>query len=159
VRVSENGIRVLQYFEDCKLEAYPDPGTGGEPWTIGWGHTGDDVVPGLVWSQERADSQLRTDLEERELAVNNFVTCVMKQGQFDALALFAYNAGIPALGNSTLLRLFNEGDDNGAKKQFARWNKSKGNVLRGLTRRRAAEAALFQGLTGEQAIAVGKAAA
>lgn len=63
--------------------------------------------------------------------------------QMGALVSFAYNVGMGALGSSTLLRLLNAGQYDAAAKQFARWNKAGGRVLAGLTRRRAAEAALF----------------
>jgi lysozyme len=53
---------MLQREESCVLTAYPDPVSHGDPWTIGWGHTGPDVHPGLVWTQEQADSQLDTDI-------------------------------------------------------------------------------------------------
>ena len=49
MRISDNGLEVLKYFESCHLEAYPDPGSAdGKPWTIGWGHTGPEVTKGLV---------------------------------------------------------------------------------------------------------------
>jgi lysozyme len=60
-----------------------------------------------------------------------------------ALVSFAYNVGVGALGSSTLLRLLNAGDHAGAAAQFGRWNKAGGKALAGLTKRRAAEAALF----------------
>src|SRR5574341_612772 len=98
MKFSGNGLQVLQYFEDCELEAYPDPGTKGPPWTIGWGHTGPDVVPGLAWTRERADEVLLdVDLPPREQAVEQMATVPMTQGQFDGLVDFAYNKGIGAL--------------------------------------------------------------
>lgn len=159
MRTSQNGITVLKYFENCSLSAYPDPATGGAPWTIGWGHTGPEVVRGLVWTQVKADAQLLTDLAEREMAVSCAVTSRINQGQFDALAVFTYNLGIGNLQSSTLLRLVNADDMVSAIAQFPRWNRAAGKPMRGLTRRRAAEAALFAGKTGTQAIAIGVAAA
>lgn len=159
MRTSPNGIVVLKYFENCSLSAYPDPATGGEPWTIGWGHTGSEVTRGLVWTQAKADSQLLTDLSSREMAVSCAVTTSINQGQFDALAVFTYNLGIGNLQNSTLLRLVNADNMDGAMAQFPRWNRADGKPMRGLTRRRAAEAALFAGKTGTQAIAIGVSAA
>ena len=47
------------------------------------------------------------------------------------------------LGDSTLLKKHLRGDYAGCAAQFAAWNKAGGQVLRGLTRRRAAEAALY----------------
>lgn len=52
-RIGPDGIALIKRFEgrarlrrDGMVEAYPDPGTGGDPWTIGWGATG----PGTVWT-------------------------------------------------------------------------------------------------------------
>ncbi|PUB36620.1 lysozyme [Pseudomonas sp. GV105] len=159
MRTSQNGIAVLKHFESCSLSAYPDPATGGAPWTIGWGHTGPEVVPGLVWTQAKADAQLLADLSARELTVSCAVTGGLDQGQFDALVDFVYNLGAGNFEGSTLLKLVNAGDMSGAAAQFARWNRAAGKPMRGLTRRRAAEAALFSGKTGTQAVAIGVAAA
>ena len=159
MKISSNGISVLKYFESCSLSAYPDPATGGAPWTIGWGHTGPEVVKGLVWTQAKADAQLLADLAARELTVSCAVTGGVDQGQFDALVDFVYNLGAGNFEGSTLLKLVNAGDMAGAAAQFSRWNRAAGKPMRGLTRRRAAEAALFAGKTGTQAIAVGVAAA
>jgi len=159
MRISQNGIAVLKHFENCSLSAYPDPATGGAPWTIGWGHTGPEVAQGLVWTQAKADAQLLEDLAERELTVSCAVTGGVDQGQFDALVDFVYNLGAGNFEGSTLLNLVNAGDMAGAAAQFSRWNRAAGKPMRGLTRRRAAEAALFAGKTGTQAIAIGVASA
>lgn len=159
MKTSQNGIAVLKYFENCQLTAYPDPATGGAPWTIGWGHTGPEVVSGLVWTQGNADTQLVTDLASRERSVSSAVTAQLTQGQFDALVDFVYNLGAGNFQSSTLLRLVNAGDMDGAVAQFSRWNKAAGVPMRGLARRRAAEAALFTGSSGTNAIAAGVAAA
>ena len=62
-----------------------------------------------------------------------------------ALVSLAYNIGLANLGSSTLLKMHQAGDRVGAAKQFARWNRAAGRVLAGLTRRRTAEAAVYQG--------------
>ena len=67
-----------------------------------------------------------------------------RQPQFDALVSFAYNLGATALARSTLLALHRAGDFTGAAAQFARWNRQGKVVLAGLSRRRAAEAALYR---------------
>jgi len=158
MNLSSNGITVAHYFEQCKLAAYPDPGSkDGKPWTIGWGHTGPEVVPGLTWSQAQADAAFVADISKFERGVKGLVKVPLTQGQFDALVLFHYNTG--ALGTSTLLRMVNAGDLTDARAQFARWNKNDGKVMRGLIRRRAAEEALWLGHNGAEAIRVGVAAA
>ena len=159
MQISQNGVAVLKYFESCHLEAYPDPGTGGAPWTIGWGHTGPEVKPGLKWSQDMADRTLMKDLHKFETAVSAVVRVPMTQGQFDALVCLTYNIGIGAFQNSTLLKLLNARNYDGAAEQFKRWNKAAGKTLRGLTRRRAAEQCLFLGMGGASSIERGTAAA
>ena len=136
------GLALLKSFEGCKLTAYPDPGTGGEPWTIGWGHTG-GVKRGDTCTQAQADAWLLQDLDRFEQAVERLVSVPLTQNQFDALTSFCYNVGAGALQQSTLLRKLNAGDYEGAQGQFARWNRAGGKEMPGLTRRRAAEAELF----------------
>lgn len=159
MQMSQNGYAVLKAFEGLRLNAYPDPGTGGDPWTIGYGHTGKDVKPGLAWSVEQAESALRRDANIFEVGVNDLVDIVINQGQFDALVCFAYNAGLNSLKGSTLLRLVNEKKFDEALAQFSRWNKAAGRPMKGLTRRRAAESWLWRGLSGAEAIRKGQAAA
>lgn len=142
-QINAAGERLIKSFEGCELEAYPDPGTGGEPWTIGWGHTG-GVKPGDVITAEEADDLFDNDTDRFEAAVDLLTGGVATDNQFAALVSFAYNVGAGALKTSTLLRLHNEGDYAGAAAQFARWNKAAGQVLKGLTRRRAAEAELYR---------------
>ena len=144
MNASDRGLDLIKSFEGCKLTAYPDPGTGGAPWTIGWGTTR-GVKPGMTITQEEADLLLAEDVSSFAQAVNRLVTVPLNQNQFDALVSFAYNVGSSNLGNSTLLRLLNEGNYEGAAGQFGRWvNGGSGETLPGLVRRRAAERALIE---------------
>lgn len=143
MKISDTGLELIKQFEGCKLVAYPDPASGGDPWTVGYGHTGPEVVPGLVITQEQADKFLRNDLERAERCVNNAVKGNITQNQFDALCDFVYNLGCGALGKSTLLRCINSGDDIVAAEEFGKWNRAAGKVMAGLTRRREAERDLF----------------
>ncbi|MBB5711472.1 lysozyme [Sphingomonas xinjiangensis] len=144
-------IQLVQRFEGCakkqadgRFVAYPDPGTGGDPWTVGWGTTGADVKPGVIWSQQQCDARLAKDLASFATQVAAAIgTALTNQHQFDALVSFAYNVGIGNLKGSTLLKQHKAGDYADARTQFARWNKAAGRVLPGLTKRRAAEAALY----------------
>lgn len=159
MRTSINGIQVMHYFENCELVAYPDPGSAdGLPWTVGWGSTGVGIGPGTVWTQTQADNRFVDDLQRFEGSVAAIVHVPLSQGQFDALVSFAYNLGVTALMGSTLLRMLNGLDYKGAADQFVRWNKNNGKPMRGLTRRRAAEAALFAGNNAAEAIKIGVAA-
>lgn len=160
MHISEHGIKVLHYFESCRLEAYPDPGSrDGRPWTIGWGHTGPEVCKGLTWTQEEADRAFARVLAGIERKIEVLVDVELTQGQFDALCCLTYNIGQAALKTSTLLKLLNQGDYEGAHRQFYAWNKNDGVVMRGLIRRQAAVAALFDGCSGTKAIQIGAAAA
>ncbi|WP_049047702.1 lysozyme [Klebsiella aerogenes] len=147
MQTSDEGIALIKDFEGCRLTAYPDPGTGGAPWTIGCGWTlpvdGKPVRPGMTIDQATADRLLKTGLVSYEKDVLKIVKVKLTQGQFDALVSLAYNIGSRALSTSTLLKKLNDGDIKGAADEFLRWNKAGGKVLNGLTRRREAERALF----------------
>lgn len=157
MRVSQRGIDLIHSFEQCRLTAYPDPGSrDGHPWTIGWGSTGPGIGPGVVWTQVQADARFAADLVRFETGVNLLLRGARTtQAQFDALVSFAYNVGLDidddataeGLGDSTLLKKHLAGDYVGAKAQFAAWNKNDGQVMRGLVRRRAEEAALYGATT------------
>ncbi len=141
-KTSADGRALIKSFEGERLTAYADPATGGDPWTIGVGHTGPEVKRGLKITSAQSDAYLAADLARFEKAVNRLAPNTT-QNQFDALVSFAFNVGERNLETSTLRRLHNAGDYAGAQAQFARWNKAAGKVMAGLTRRRAAEAALY----------------
>lgn len=142
---SPAGIAAIKAHEGVVLKAYPDPASGGDPWTIGVGHTGPDVIKGLVITAARADELLRADLGRFERAVNRLAPKTT-QGQFDALVSLAFNVGETNLASSTLLKMHNAADYDGAAGQFARWNRAAGKVMPGLTKRRADEARQYKGL-------------
>lgn len=147
MQTSPNGIVLIKKFEGCRLTAYPDPGTGSAPWTIGYGWThpvdGKPVRPGMTIDQATADRLLKTGLVSYENDVLKLVRVKLTQGQFDALVSFAYNVGSRSLSTSTLLQKLNAGDIKGASDEFLRWNKSGGKVMPGLTNRRKAERDVF----------------
>ncbi len=134
---------LVRQFEGCELKAYPDPATGGAPWTIGWGATGPGIGPGTVWTQQMADDRLRADVTEFVDGVRSSLTRSATDNQLGAMASLAYNVGLKNFKSSTLLKLFNAGDIAGAAAQFPRWNRAAGKVMKGLTRRREAERAVF----------------
>jgi lysozyme len=148
---SDNCLDLIKEFEGCAkphpgggFGAYPDPASGGDPWTIGWGTTGVDVKQGMVWTQDECDTRLASDVARFAAKVSSTLAgATTNQNQFDALVCFSYNVGIGNLQSSTLLKLHKAGDYPGAKAQFVRWNKAGGKVMNGLTRRREAEAALY----------------
>ncbi|MFV0643528.1 MAG: lysozyme [Sphingomonadaceae bacterium] len=148
-RIGERGIALIKQFEGCaryrddgRVEAYPDPATGSSPWTIGWGATGRGIKRGTVWTQDRCDARLEADLARYARDVASAIgTAPTSQNQFDAMVSFHYNTG--AIRRATLTRKHNAGDYAAAAREFARWNRAGGRVMKGLTRRRTAEAALY----------------
>lgn len=147
--VSDAAIESLKESEGLRLTAYPDPGSrDGTPWTIGYGSTGPDIRKGLVWSAAQAHARFVADIRRFEDQVEKTLQgTATTQAQFDALVHFAYNIGVHALSKSTLLRLHRAGHFESAAKEFAKWNKNDGRVMAGLTKRRAAEAAMYRGQT------------
>ena len=128
--------------EGVRLAAYPDPGSGAAPWTIGYGHT-KGVLPGDRCTVMEADAWLKADVAEAEIAVDKLVQVELTQHQFDALVDFTFNCGAGNLQHSTLLRLLNESDFAGADAHFKDWVKGGGHVLPGLVKRRQLEAVWF----------------
>ena len=147
--VGAEGIALIKRFEgyarrrgDGLIEAYPDPGTGAAPWTIGWGATGPGVGPGTVWTEAQCDARMKADLRRYAAEVARALrSAPTTQAQFDALVSFHYNTG--AIARATLTRKHLAGDFAGAATEFPRWNRAGGRVMKGLVRRRAAEAALY----------------
>jgi len=143
---SENLIKMLKRCEGFSAKAYPDPGTGGEPYTIGYGHT-DKVKSGDIANEYQAGNLLLQDLQIAVKAINTYVTWPLSQNQFDALVSFVFNVGVGNFSKSTLLKMINAHDFTGAADQFLRWNRSGGNVMAGLNSRRIEERELFISVT------------
>lgn len=147
--VGPEGLALIQQFEGCarrrkdgRYEAYPDPGTGAAPWTIGWGATGAGISRGTVWTRAECDARLARDLARFAAEVSRAIDpAPASQAQFDALVSFHYNTG--AIARATLTRLHKAGDFTAAAAEFGKWVHAGGKRLSGLVRRRAAEAALY----------------
>lgn len=142
MNISAAGIALIKESEELRLDAYPDPGSGAEPWTIGWGSTR-GVVAGMTITEEEAEARLKEDIRTVERCLENSVSVTLTQGQYDALCSFTFNLGCLALRNSTLLRKLNAGDDIGAGAEILKWNHSGGRTLAGLTKRRERESEMF----------------
>lgn len=140
--VTQAGVNLIKRFEGDRLTAYLCP---AGKLTIGYGHTGPDVTPGKKITAEQANSLLIADIDRFAKGVRALVKKSITDNQFSACVSFAYNVGIYAFSKSTLLRLLNAGDIQGAANEFPKWNKANGKPLPGLTARRAAERALFLG--------------
>lgn len=138
MKLSQRGINLIKQFEGYNSKAYPDPATGGAPWTIGHGTT-KGVKPGMIITAEQAEKMLRDDVAKFESGVSALLKVPTTQGQFDAMVSLAYNIGLGNFGKSTLLRKHNEKCYSCAAGQFPAWNRAAGKVMNGLTRRRNAE--------------------
>lgn len=144
------GIALIKQFEGCArrrgdglFEAYPDPGTGDAPWTIGWGATGKGIERGTIWTRAQCDARLERDLARYAAEVDRTLgEAPTSQAQFDALVSFHYNTG--AIGKATLTRLHKAGEHEAACAEFSKWVHAGGKRLNGLVRRRAAEAELYR---------------
>ncbi|MDQ7996054.1 MAG: lysozyme [Luteibacter sp.] len=156
MKPSYAAVRLAKDSEGLRLVAYPDPGTGGAPWTIGYGSTvgvlKDDTI-----SLDQAEARLDRDLANAAAIVNQAVKVPLTQGQFDALTDFVFNIGPGRKGvkdgfvvlksgqPSTILRKLNASDYAGAAAEFPKWTKAAGRELPGLVTRRAKERAMFEG--------------
>jgi len=169
VKTSELGLDLMHKFEGFRNRPYK---CSAKIWTVGWGHAmyGDQLrLPNVrtgtytgmirddyqlkpednrVWSKEELVEIFKNDLETFERGVLRLVPGVVgRQGAFDALVSFAFNAGLGNVQRSTIRMRANRGDWEGAAAAFRMWTKGGGKVLPGLVRRREAEIALF--LSGE----------
>lgn len=141
MKISPVGIDLIKSHEGCRFDAYLCP-AGIE--TIGYGHTGRDVHPGMTITQYQADVLLEYDLIRFEAAINQFVKSDINQAQFDALVSFVYNIGVTAFVKSTLLRKVNENpDESTISDEFMRWVRGNGKMLPGLVTRRIKESELY----------------
>ena len=146
MKTSRQGIELIKEFEGFRAEAYkPIP---SDPWTIGYGFT-EGVQMGDTITRQQADARLKRELVKYEQGVMKATGGNVDQAQFDALVSFAFNVGVNGMAGSSVIKAHNRGDYQAAARAFSLWNKAGGKVLAGLTRRRAAEAALY--LSGQQA--------
>ena len=139
MRTSDAGKEFIKDFEGCKLEAYQ---CSGGVWTIGYGHTR-HVQEGDKITNKEADAFLVKDIEMVEHHVDRLVNVHLLRNEWDAIVSWCFNLGCGNLRSSTLLVQINEGNLDKVSEQIVRWNKAGGKVVAGLTRRRKAEAAMF----------------
>ena len=147
MQVSDSGFNLIKSFEGFRANAYPDPKSGGDPWTVGYGSTkfpsGRPVKQGDKVTLGQAELYLREDVKKFENSVDALVTAPLKQCQYDALVSFVYNLGATNFRTSTLLKKLNAKDYKGAAEEFLRWVSPGSSVEDGLRRRRTAERSLF----------------
>lgn len=155
MRLSSAGFELIKQYEGLRLEAYLCP---AGVWTIGYGHT-KSARSGMKITALEADQLLVSDVRAFEEAVNRAVKVLLEQHEFDALVCFAFNVGARAFRDSTLVKVLNEGRKSDVPAQLMRWTKAGGKELKGLVRRRRAEAALWRGVdeaTAKESLQVGK---
>lgn len=166
MKLSKAGEDLMHRYEGFRNKPYLCP---AHIWTIGYGHvlyqeqirlpvvrTADKPAPMIrkemplkvedfrIWSKEEIDALFRNDVRNFERGVLRLVPGVVgRQGSFDALVSFAFNAGLGNLQRSTIRIKANRGDWGGAAEAFMAWTKGGGKVLPGLVKRRQAEIALF----------------
>lgn len=147
MHISSHGIALIQNYEGLRTTAYK-PLKKESGWTIGYGHHGPDVKPGMVCTEQWAYEQLKRDLRQVEhqlISALNAYEIEVTQGQFDALCslLFNLSGGIRRLIKFKLWAKLKAGDVRGAANEFLDINKAGGVEVKGLTLRRRAEARLF----------------
>ena len=148
MEVNKAGRDLIKKFEGCKLKAYKCP-VG--LWTISWGLTfypdGTKVKEGDVITQERAEQLFDIVLNEFAAKVDGLVKSNVTANNFSALVSFTWNVGVGNLKKSTLLRKVNANPkDKTISAEFKKWVRANGEVLKGLVRRREAEAKLYEQL-------------
>jgi len=161
--INQAGLDLIKSFEGIEdgdpstvnLDPYLDP-VG--IWTIGWGHAitfdrrflrgatdkarAKSLYPNGI-SREEAERLLRHDIDKHAIPLDTLVKVELTNNQHAALVSFVFNLGPGNLERSTLLKLVNQKKFSLAAGEFRKWNKAGGKTLKGLTRRREAEAALF----------------
>lgn len=163
MKLSKVGADLMHRYEGCRSRPYLCP---AHIWTIGYGHVlyqeqirfpmvASENKPARkdyplkqedsrVWSKEEINQLFADDVASFERGVLRLVPgCAGRQGAFDALVSFAFNAGLGNLQRSQMRMRANRGDWEGAAEAFMAWTKGGGKVLPGLVKRREAEKALF----------------
>lgn len=137
---------LAKLLPDGTVTSYPDPGTRGHPWTIGWGATGSDIQPGTIWTMQQCEDALDHHIIYFYVGLCKLSPTFPKASprRIAAVTSWAYNCGLGNYRVSTFKKRIDVGDWDGAAEQCLLWNKAAGRVLPGLTRRRAAEAALMR---------------
>ena len=143
-------LQIIKEFEGFEPKAYRCP---AGVWTIGYGATAIDgraVQAGMSISKAEAEALLKRQLE------TGFAPAIFRllpmakdwaPSQQAAIISFVFNLGAGSLERSTLRKRLLAGEPavKVVQEELPKWNKADGGTLAGLTRRRAAEVALFVG--------------
>ncbi len=136
--VAAVAMTLIGGFEGLRQNAYPDPATGGWPWTVCYGHTV-GVNPGDHYSIAECKALLISDLQKYANGVEACVTVPMTDERFVALTSFAFNVGVKAACRSGVVSLINAGQTREGCDALMKWNRAAGITFPGLTKRRAKE--------------------
>ena len=150
MRISKRGLDAIKQYEALSLKVYNDE--RGLP-TIGYGHllTRDELHNGKIniqgirikyypgITEKAAEALFDQDLDIVENAVNRLVRVDLKQNQFDVLVSLAFNIGVSAFKDSTLLRYINARMFDGIPDQLRRWKYVGTRISNGLVNRREKE--------------------
>lgn len=145
MRISRKCLEMIKHHEGVRSKPYKCP---AGLWTVGVGHViGDGKTLPPEWnrklSKDEIDSILEADLQRFERGVLRLCPNHLNQGRFDALVSFAFNVGLGSLQRSTLRMKHNRAEFDACSKEFLKWSKAGGKVLRGLLNRRKDEAKLY----------------
>ena len=136
--VAAMAVALVGGFEGLRQSAYPDPATGGKPWTICFGST-EGVKPGDYKSIAECKALLVTELDKYSNGIEACLKVPVPDKRFVALVSFSYNAGVKAACNSSVVKNINAGNTRAGCDALLRWNKAAGVVFPGLTKRRQRE--------------------
>ncbi|TIR87372.1 MAG: lysozyme [Mesorhizobium sp.] len=131
-------VTLIGGFEGLRQNAYPDPATGGPPWTVCYGETL-NVHKGDYHSIAECKAMLINSLQKYANGIEACTTAQMPDDRFVALVSFAYNVGVGAACKSSVVRLINQGHTREGCDALMKWNKAAGITFPGLTKRRAKE--------------------
>jgi lysozyme len=148
MEVKKAGRDLIKQFEGCKLKAYKCP---AGLWTISWGLTfypdGTKVKEGDVITQQQAEDYFNAIVDAFAKQVDVLVKSNVTANNFSAIVSFAFNVGMGNFRRSTLLRKVNANPkDPSIRAEFMKWTRANNVVLKGLVRRREAEAKLYEQL-------------
>jgi lysozyme len=134
---------LIRKWEGCRLTAYPDPATGGAPWTIGYGSTV-GVHPGMHITLAQAESLMEMDVQHRSAQLSQWIHVPVSDNELCAIISLAYNVGLGAVYHSQLLADLNAGKPPKAVSQdFMHFIHAAGHVMQGLVNRRKDEISIF----------------
>lgn len=149
MKISQLGLNLIKRYEGYRDTAYVCP---AGIMTIGYGTTrinGRPIKRGMKCTREEAQQWLENDVNDFLNIISPWIdpSIELNQNQVDSIASLVYNIGVGNFKKSSLLRHLNDGFFVLVEKEFARWNRGGGKVLKGLSERRAAEAAMFMDKT------------